>query len=149
MDDPNNEYGQPDIKIQGLSIWLHKRQFPDSTDYWDANWLDVTVSCIAEGSSVLAEGSLIHLSEITQLLPQVEKLCESLKGKAAMVCMEPVLSLEIAAKNHGQMEMTVNITPDHLHQRHTFVYEIDQSFLPSLVADCRAILAKYPIIGKP
>ena len=34
--------GEPDIKLAGLQIWVHGRQFPDSDDYWDGNWLYVT-----------------------------------------------------------------------------------------------------------
>ena len=73
--------GQPAINIAGLDIWIHGRQFPDEKDYWDANWLNVTVRCGAKGSSVLVNGNIIHLSEISQLLSGAEKLYKNLKGK--------------------------------------------------------------------
>jgi len=37
--------GMPDLKLEGLQIWIHGRQFPDAADYWDGNWLRVTAHC--------------------------------------------------------------------------------------------------------
>lgn len=149
MNADNTELGSPDIKIAGLSIWIHSRQFPDETDYWDANWLNVTVHCGEQGSDVTVNGNIIHLSEISQLLSGAIKLNKSLEGKAEMLCTEPELSVELEAEKLGHINMTVNITPDHLHQTHTFIFEIDQSYLTKLVSECETTLEKYPIIGKP
>lgn len=141
--------GQPAINIAGLDIWIHGRQFPDEKDYWDANWLNVTVRCGAKGSSVLVNGNIIHLPEISYFLSDVEKLYKKLKGQAKLECIEPELSIELEAENRGHIKMSVNITPDHMYQKHNFVFEIDQSFLPKLITDCKATLEKYPVIGKP
>ena len=92
------ELGNSDIKLAGLAIWIHNRQFPESTDYWDANWLNVTVHCCGEASKVKVSGSIIHLSEIAQLLSETKELCKNLKGKAEMQCMEPNLSVELEAE---------------------------------------------------
>lgn len=142
-------FGKPAIKIAGLAIWIHSRQFPDSKDYWDVNWLNVTVRCGAKGASVLVNGSIIHLSEISHFLSGVEKLYKTLKGQAELACMEPELSIELEAENHGHIKMSVSITPDHLNQQHNFVFELDQSFLPTLIANCKSTLDEYPVIGKP
>jgi hypothetical protein len=40
--------------------------------------------------------------------------------------------------------LTVKITPDHMTQEHRFQFELDQSYLPAVVEQCRAILARYP-----
>jgi hypothetical protein len=45
--------------------------------------------------------------------------------------------------------MRVEITPDHMTQEHNFQFEVDQSYLPSLIESCRKVLAKYPIKGTP
>ena len=44
----------PDIKLAGLQIWIHSRQFPDTDDFWDGNWLNITAHCGADGASVWA-----------------------------------------------------------------------------------------------
>jgi len=59
--------------------------------------------------------------------------------------MEPELSMRIDANNLGRMEMTVNITPDHLMQSHEYIFEIDQSYLPTLISECKKVLQMFKI----
>jgi len=56
--------GRPDLQVGGLQLWIHARQFPDSEDYWDGNWLMVTVRCCASGAEVWVKGPILHLSEL-------------------------------------------------------------------------------------
>jgi hypothetical protein len=79
MNDYCKKLGDPDIEIAGLQIWIHNRCYPESE-----NWLNVTVHCGAQGSSVRANGTIIHLSEISHLLSGIEKLYKALKGKVEM-----------------------------------------------------------------
>lgn len=74
---------------------------------------------------------------------------KSLSGEANLVSLEPELCVELNMKEFGQMSMRVEITPGHMTQEHDFQFEIDQSHLGSLIDDCRKVLAKYPIRGKP
>ena len=54
-DDSKQKYlGEPALRIAGFQLWVHGYQFPDSNDYWDGNWLRVTVHCGAAGASVCA-----------------------------------------------------------------------------------------------
>ena len=138
---------RPDIEIAGLRIWIHGRQFPNSQDYWDGNWLHVTVHCSAKGADVRCDGNIIHLSEVAHLLSGIETLYRDLQGKAELPCMEPELWIEIMAMSLGQMEMVVKITPDNLSQKHEYLFHIDQSHLPGLISDCQSILRKYPLRG--
>jgi len=139
------QLGKPDIEISGLQIWIHGRQFPDSEDYWDGNWLRVTVHCGAQGASVWATGSIVHLSELYGWKESSEALHESLKGEANLDCMEPELSVSIKAESLGHLKMNVKITPNNLEQDHSFIFEIDQSYLPKLIKACSKILQSHPI----
>jgi hypothetical protein len=49
----------------------------------------------------------------------------------------------------GGVEGDVEITPDHLTQRHRFTLELDQSYLPGLIASCDAILDRLPVVSAP
>ena len=149
MDRDREKIGEPDIELSGLQIWVHGRQFPDNEDYWDANWLNITAHCGAQRASVWVSGSIIQLSDIDHLMAGAKALYKDLKGKAELPCIEPELFVELEAKSLGQISMTVKITPDNLSQSHEFIFEVDQSFLPKLIADCDAVLKKYPIKGKP
>lgn len=44
----------------------------------------------------------------------------------------------------GHLEILVEITPDHLTQEHKFRFEVDQSYLPGLISQCRKILSRWP-----
>lgn len=135
----------PQIELAGLRIWVHGRQFPNATDYDDANWLRVTVQCGAAGALVEVSGNILHLSEIADWLNQCEELKRTLAGVAKLECMEPELSVYLLAESLGHIAMQVRISPDHLRQKHEFEFEIDQTYLNSLTQDCRKLLAEYPL----
>ena len=141
--------GAPDLQIAGLRLWVHGRQFPMADDYWDGNWLQVTVHCAAPGAHVWVTGPILHVPEIAQFLRGVEAIHASLQGEAILPCMEPELAVTLTAERLGHITLVVAITPDHLAQTHRFTFIIDQSYLPPVIDSCRAILRQYPIKGQP
>ena len=145
MKDFGQQLGDPDIKLAGLSIWIHQREVPEATDYWDGNWVLATASCEASGALVWTDGPIIHLPEIERLMNGVQQMYTSLSGIAVLGCMEPELDFQLNMTGQGRIEMEVNITADHLAQEHCFRFELDQSYLPKLVDDCAKVLAKYPV----
>ena len=140
--------GDPQIKLASLEIWVHSREFPNEQDYWDGNWLRVTARCSAPGALVLASGPIVHLSEIDRWHTDLRQMKETLSGNAILACVEPNLSVALAASSLGRVKMEVKITPDHLTQQHSFTFEIDQSYLDPLLRQCRAMLETYPIRGE-
>lgn len=137
-----------DLKLAGLLIRVHGRQFPDAQDDWDGNWLNVTAQCDDNGASVVASGPIVHLSELVRWCREVENLFQSMTGEARLDCREPNLTVVLEAAPLGHITMDVSITPDHLTQKHWFQFAIDQSYLPSLIAQCRSILEAYPLRGE-
>ena len=140
-----NKMGAADISILGLEIWIHKREFPNSTEYWDANWLLSTARCCADNAWVITEGPFIHLSEIKNWLKDLEKLNQTLEGKANLACLEEYVYVEIKIEDDEQISLEVHITPNHMTQNHLFRFEIDKSYLPVLISQCKIILQNYPI----
>ena len=145
MADYANRLGPPQIHLAGLQIWVHSRQFPEAADYWDANWINVTVHCGAKGADVWASGAILHLPEIKGWAAGCEQMYKTLTGEAKLDCMGPELSVGLKMEGQGHISMEVSITPDHLTQEHTFQFEIDQSYLTGLVNECHQLLAAYPI----
>ncbi len=142
--------GEPDIEIASLRIWVHGRQFEDSQDYWDANWLRVTAHCAQGGGSTLVHGSILHVGELASFASECEALHGSFQGKAELSCMEPNLGVELSASDsRGTIEAEVRLTPDHLAQEHTFRFSIDQSYLPGISRGLRGVLARFPLRGSP
>jgi hypothetical protein len=139
------QLGEPHLVIGGLRVWIHGRQFPQSLDYWDGNWLRVTAYCIYPDSMVRAHGTIIHLGEVFGLLRECERLYETLQGRAALRCIEPNLAVEINAETGGRIRVKLSITPDHMIESHSFEEEMDQTYLPPIIRSCQAILADLPI----
>jgi len=139
--------GEPDLTIAGLRIWVHGRQFPELMDDWDGNWLVISAQCIAEGAQIFVRGPILHLSEVSCFLKACEAMYETLQGSASFPCMEPNLRVQLEAKAHGHIFLTIDITPDHLSQWHKFEFQADQTFLPTIIAGCKNLLKDYPLRG--
>ena len=141
--------GAPTLKLVGFQLWIHGRQFPESQDFWDGNWLSVTAHCGANGASVWVSGAIVMVSDIAKWARQCEALYESGHGEAALQPCELNLLVTLRSSDQiGHILMRVEITPDHMTQAHRMDFEIDQSYLPSLMTQCRAIVAEYPIRGQ-
>ncbi len=144
---PNVDHlGPPDFKLAGLAIWVHGRQFPEAQDYWDGNWLNVSVCCEAPGAIVWASGAILMNSDIKEWSQQSRKVLDRMKGEAGLQPLEPNLKVTVCSTDrHGHFVMRVEITPNHLEQEHKFEFLIDQTFLTALNSQCDAILKEFPI----
>jgi hypothetical protein len=142
------ELGPPDFEVAGLRIWIRGRELENATDYWDGNWLRVTARCGSAGAEVWAEGPILHLAELQGWLAQLKELERTLNGCAELSCMEPNLSARLELTD-GRGELVVNITPDHLAEKHGFTFAIDQSYLQELASALERVLERLPIRGKP
>ncbi|WP_175912153.1 hypothetical protein [Burkholderia sp. BCC1640] len=142
---PHVHLSEPSLQIASLKLWVHCRQFPLAQDYWDGNWLYVTARCDSGHSSVATRGSIVHLGELARLLDECERLYESLSGVAKLDCIEPNLSVTLTAQTVGHIDVQIDITPDHMLERHEFKESIDQSYLPAIISQCREILTEYPV----
>lgn len=135
----------PHVQLEGLSLWVHGYQFPEIEDDWDGNWLNVSACCRVEDTEVWVKGPILHLSEIKRWMEECEQLSRTLSGKAALACMEPNLKVNLQMDKLGAIAMTVEITPDHLAQKHQFCFTIDQSYLEKLIRECRQVLLEHPM----
>ena len=134
---------EPDLSFSGFKVWIFGRQFPESSDSFDANWLVAAAYCESIGSQTFVQGPIIHLSEIHQWLADLKKLHSIVQGEAALHCMEPYLKANVVLDKLGNGELIVDITPDHLKEKHEFRFEVDQSYLPAVISDLKDIIDKY------
>ena len=148
MNNPESELRKADLCIETFELWILGRQFPSSEDYWDGNWLDVLARCSGESSMVETGGSILHLSELQKFLNESKQMYNTLSGKAHLDCMEPNINLKIGMKNRGQCELFVSITPDHLYEKHSFIFDLDQTYLPPLISSLEFIINSYPLRGE-
>ncbi len=142
------QHGPPNLKVNVFQLWVHGREFPDSHDSDDGNWLRITAHCGGVGASVWATGSILQVMDIVSWASQCEELAKGTTNSASLEPIEPNLRVVINRTDTlGHLEMTVQITPDHLEQDHEFRIEIDLSYLKDLVSQCRSIENEYPIRG--
>jgi hypothetical protein len=141
--------GPPALKIAGFQLWIHGRQFPHAQDYWDGNWLSVTAHCGASGASIWVSGAIVMVTDIARWASECEELYKSGQGEAILRPIEPNLLVTLRASDRlGHILMRVEITPDHMGQRHSIDFGMDQTCLSALVAQCRTIIEEYPIRGE-
>ena len=139
-------YGPPAIELEGFRAWVHGYQFPESADPYDGNWLRVTAHCAASGASVVVTGSILDTVSFLRFQRELTALHERLEGVATLESHEPELKVEVRGLGRtGQMEVRVQITPDHLNQTHCFILALDQSYLPDVIRGCEKVLAQYPV----
>src|ERR1051326_139556 len=134
-----------DLSCGLLSVWVLGRQFPQATDYWDGNWLNIVAHCASGGAAVTVSGPIIHFGELATLSKELAKVDENVSGTAELPTMEPELRLDFVCDRTGHVQVTCKITPDNLKQSHRFIFEIDQTHLGPMVRQCDEILKQHPV----
>jgi len=136
---------EPDLKLDGFSLWVLGRQFPGANDHWDGNWLNVRARVEAPGALVEAQGAIIFAPELAEFVKQLETLHTNLVGEAALRCLEPNLQVAIRGDSLGHVTVKLKITPDHMNQSHEFKFDLDQTYLGPFLDGCKRILSRWPV----
>lgn len=144
----NIQTDRPDLIIEKLKIWINGRQFPDSADYWDANWMNINARYDSVTSFVETSGSIVHLSQIRSFLESSEKALQGHTQIIELPAIEPNIGLKLELDKLGHIKGELSITHDHLSEKHQYTFDMDQSYLPDLISQCKAIFVKYPIKGE-
>ncbi len=134
---------EPYFNLGGFAIRIHGYEFPNATDYWDGNWLDVSCACTAPGATVTVRGPFVRINEIFDLLESLEALLSGAEVPDVKF-MEQELALDFESSGLGELRFTVSLTPN-LNQSHQMSFDIDQSHLTAAIEQCKAILANYPL----
>ena len=107
----------------------------------------VTVWLVTPGAKVTVEGPFLRSDEIQVFGAQCERLHSALVGEARLDCMEPYLNVVLTGNSRGQISVEITLTPNQLTQSHQFRDQIDQSYLPAIVAGCVRVLERFPFVG--
>jgi hypothetical protein len=137
----------PDLNLAGLSLWVVRRGYEQSEDYWDGNWLYIQARVAMPGVYVEAEGRLVRNDELESFAEELETALRDLKGSAELRCMEPNLNVKVDIGIRGDVTAVIDLTPDPVNQSHQFVFDLDQSYLAETLAGCRRIIGRFPIRG--
>lgn len=135
----------PDIVLGGFRLRVLAREFPNARDEWDGNWLLAEAECNARGARVMVEGPFILAQELAVIAASLEVATSMRERHGSVQLMEPYLSLLWDTSTHGGFRLIVAITPDQLTQKHEFIFDLDLSYLDATIAQCRAVLARFPV----
>lgn len=142
------DLGKPDLSVAGFQLWVHGREFPESEDYDDGNWLRVTAHCGASGASVWAQGAILMVTDVLRFGDDCLAVHRDEAKSAVLDPLEPELRLALETSDElGHIAARVEITPDHIAQAHRFSFVIDQSHLPGIARQCSAIVEEFPVRG--
>jgi hypothetical protein len=137
---------EPDIQLAGLQVWVQGYEFPDSTEYWDANWLIVRILCTAHNAAVKLHGAYVCTFELAAWLDACRALAAGEADHAVLDTIEPNFRLRIehAGERRG-LVATVKITPNNITQFHTMRFDIDPAALRVIVESLKQILQRFPV----
>lgn len=139
--------GPPHMQLGSLAIWVRGRQFSDSEDFSDGNWLSVLIQVDAAYTVVQAEGPILRADELSDLVEGCRRMYGALAGEVVLDAMEPNLRLKLAINARGQLDVGVDLTGDHLAQSHHFDFALDQSYLPAFIEGGEDVLRRFPVRG--
>lgn len=143
------------FKIGGLehehvTVTVLDRESPAATDFWDGNWLTTRVEIRTGGWHGRYDAAL-RSEEVAAFLHQVEQLHATLSGEARFETMEQQLLLVLRAGKHGQIgvEGVACDAPGTGNRLDFTLPELDQSYLPNLLQQLKAIERQHPVRGLP
>jgi len=128
--------------IQGLSS-----ASPAAGDYWDGNWLSVTVRMQA-GAFRGEYQAMVRADELAQLREGLANLHAVLQGTATLESREGVLAMRVEGDGHGHFvaDCTARDQPG-IGNTLQFALRFDQTDLPPVLASLDAVLARFPVTG--
>ncbi|MFZ0962979.1 MAG: hypothetical protein WAO35_19095 [Terriglobia bacterium] len=137
----HEQLGPPGITIGGLQIWVHGRTPSDSPASL-SDWLTLTAHCGGEGADVWVHGQILMLSEIRRWVEDCERARQHLSSRAELGGVEPQLFVAMmVSDNLERVQVMVSITPDYLRQQHKFMFELEQSYITTMIREGKTVLS--------
>ena len=138
------DFGDPQLELAGFKLWVHGVEDEYRSTHRDESWLNVTAHCSANGSSVWAEGSILQVSDLRHFGSGCSRLLEGTDRRAHLPSLERHLSIWLVRTDDlGHFTARVWLTPDPEREVHSFEFELDQTYLPGIVAACDRITREH------
>jgi hypothetical protein len=131
-----------------LAIRVLSRQAHDSPvpDYWENNWLCCEVGVRA--GEIRADMPCYFLTEdFPRLRDQLNDLYSGSACDAEFMTLEGQLEFRVAGEERGGMELFGHLSELGNGNRHRFLLQFDQSYLPQVLQDLERLIESFPVIG--
>ena len=128
-----------------IAIRVLRREHPDATLAVDREWLRCQVDCQFGGFRANVEGWLTA-GDFGYFREGVERINETLVGQAQIVALEAWFEVRMTCLPNGSLETKAEVRdPNHFDRALSVEFrDLDQSYLPALLADLRALEAEFP-----
>ena len=132
-----------------IEIDVLYRNYPNSSDYWDGNWVTSKINIKIPGYLVNFDADL-RIDELRDFANEIKLMSKLLKGKAILNNLDNYLHIECEMDKLGKIIWTAETCyPSGYGAVLKFEFESDQSFLIGLIKELENILTAFPVIGKP
>jgi len=146
--DARKKYGPPALSLGGLHIWIHGRQFPWDTEFWDGNRLAVLAICGAEGSQVKVQAPCLHVVDIIRWSQECEALLSHSRDSVTLWAMEPELHIQLG-RRESFIRTQVSISPNLGLQEHVYRFEVSWDEFELFQEGLLHLMAAYPQRSSP
>jgi hypothetical protein len=136
-----NDLREPDIKFGNLTVLVNGKADAEE-------WLDVIIRCTGRYGEGWVNGSIMQLGDLKVWCAAMERMNQTLSGRATFETTDPglKLSMEIDKLGHIETEVEIYGYPSERAERHIFRFQADQSYLPAAIAQCKKVLKNALIL---
>ena len=125
-----------------------QRNYPDSMDFWDANWIASVIHLEIPGYMVHFEADL-RTDELRDFVDELRSMNENLGGTAILKNLDSYIYLEGAMDLRGKISWNIETCyPAEIGAELTCDFESDQTYLRILIDELDRVLEAYPVLGK-
>lgn len=131
-----------------LTITVLGRMHPEQDDFWDGNWL-ISPITVAVGGFTGSVAAGLRIDELAAFRRGLEKLHADLDGEARLDSMETWIHLSATADDRGHITVKGDVMDrPGIGNTLSFELELDQSYLPDIIAALASIEQRYPVLGQ-
>lgn len=132
-----------------VEIDIIAREYPNSFDYWDGNWVISNVKVEIPGYYVDFIASL-RTDDIRDFLNDLKLMNKDLSGKAILKNLDSFIYFECEMDKLGHIEWSGETCyPTGSGAVLSFEFVSNQSYLDDLIKELENIISLYPVISKP
>ncbi|WP_339147162.1 MULTISPECIES: hypothetical protein [unclassified Sutcliffiella] len=132
-----------------VEIEVLSREHPDSSDYWDGNWVISNVKVEIPGYYVDFNASL-RTDDIRDFVNDLKLMHRHLSGKAILKNLDSFIHFEGVMNKLGHIDWSGETCyPAGSGAVLTFEFVSNQSYLENLIKELEDIIKIYSVIGMP
>jgi hypothetical protein len=135
----------PDLKIGSVAVTVLGRPYPDADHLFDQDMLNCLVKASTGKVSIQIEDLGIRSYAIDSFMRALVVVYETLAGDAVLDGSDLGLVLSVQPTAMGHIEVRSEFWPEEGWHALTLIETMDQSYLPDIIKQCRAVIGEFPV----